>query len=212
MKALKRTLLFLVVFFASFLLILIVGVATTPEGQETMPVWVGVALIAIPIPLGILAVNKAVPQTYDEKIRIQTVKCKLQLVGGLDLAAGSICSAVCSPESISFSASGQTFTLSPEKLIDVSVMTPQEIQTQYVSSVGGAIAGGILLGPIGAALGGSAQKKKTKIVRQYLIFAYQADSEVKYIVFDVTSAPQNGKKISKIYAYLKKNENKQVSL
>ena len=91
-------------------------------------------------------------------------------------------------------------------------MTPQEIQTQYVSSVGGAIAGGILLGPIGAALGGSAQKKKTKIVRQYLIFAYQADAEVKYIVFDVTSAPQNGKKISKIYAYLKKNENKQVSL
>ena len=201
MKALKRTLLFLVVFFASFLLILIVGVATTPEGQETMPVWVGVALLTIPIPLGILAVNKAVPQTYDEKIKIQTVKCKLQLVGGLDLAAGSICSAMCSPESISFSASGQTFTLSPEKLIDVSVMTPQDIQTQYVSSVGGAIAGG-----------GSAQKKKTKIVRQYLIFAYQADPEVKYIVFDVTSAPQNGKKISKIYAYLKKNENKQVSL
>ena len=33
-----------------------------------------------------------------------------------------------------------------------------------------------------------------------------------FLVFDVTSAPQTGKKISKIYAYLKKNENKQVSL
>lgn len=212
MKTVKRVLLFFVIFFVSFLLVLILGVAVTPEDQENMPVWVGIALVVIPISLGILIVNKAVPVSAEEKVKRETVNCNLQLVGGLDLAAGSICSAVCSPESISFSASGQTFTLSPEKLIDVSVMTPQEIQTQYVSSVGGAIAGGILLGPIGAALGGSAQKKKTKIIRQYLIFAYQADAEVKYIVFDVTSAPQNGKKISKIYAYLKKNENKQVSL
>ena len=212
MKTVKRVLLFFVIFFVSFLLVLILGVAVTPEDQENMPVWVGIALVVVPISLGILIVNKAVPVSAEEKVKRETVNCNLQLVGGLDLAAGSICSAVCSPESISFSASGQTFTLSPEKLIDVSVMTPQDIQTQYVSSVGGAIAGGILLGPIGAALGGSAQKKKTKIVRQYLIFAYQADPEVKYIVFDVTSAPQNGKKISKIYAYLKKNENKQVSL
>lgn len=212
MKTVKRVLLFFVIFFVSFLLVLILGVAVTPEDQENMPVWVGIALVVVPISLGILIVNKAVPVSAEEKVKRETVNCNLQLVGGLDLAAGSICSAVCSPESISFSASGQTFTLSPEKLIDVSVMTPQEIQTQYVSSVGGAIAGGILLGPIGAALGGSAQKKKTKIIRQYLIFAYQADTEVKYIVFDVTSAPQNGKKISKIYAYLKKNENKQVSL
>ena len=212
MKTVKRVLLFFVIFFVSFLLVLILGVAVTPEDQENMPVWVGIALVVVPIPLGILIVNKAVPVSAEEKVKRETVNCNIQLVGGLDLAAGSICSAVCSPESISFSASGQTFTLSPEKLIDVSVMTPQEIQTQYVSSVGGAIAGGILLGPIGAALGGSAQKKKTKIIRQYLIFAYQADAEVKYIVFDVTSAPQNGKKISKIYAYLKKNENKQVSL
>lgn len=212
MKTVKRVLLFFVIFFVSFLLVLILGVAVTPEDQENMPVWVGIALVVVPISLGILIVNKAVPVSVEEKVKRETVNCKLQLVGGLDLAAGSICSAMCSPEFISFSASGQTFSLSPSKLIDVSVMTPQEIQTQYVSSVGGAIAGGILLGPIGAALGGSAQKKKTKIVRQYLIFAYQADSEVKYIVFDVTSAPQNGKKISKIYAYLKKNENKQVSL
>lgn len=212
MKTVKRVLLFFVIFFVSFLLVLILGVAVTPEDQENMPVWVGIAIVVVPISLGILIVNKAVPVSAEEKVKRETVNCNLQLVGGLDLAAGSICSAVCSPESISFSASGQTFTLSPEKLIDVSVMTPQEIQTQYVSSVGGAIAGGILLGPIGAALGGSAQKKKTKIIRQYLIFAYQADAEVKYIVFDVTSAPQNGKKISKIYAYLKKNENKQVSL
>lgn len=212
MKTVKRVLLFFVIFFVSFLLVLILGVAVTPEDQENMPVWVGIALVVVPISLGILIVNKAVPVSAEEKVKRETINCNLQLVGGLDLAAGSICSAVCSPGSISFSASGQTFTLSPEKLIDVSVMTPQEIQTQYVSSVGGAIAGGILLGPIGAALGGSAQKKKTKIIRQYLIFAYQADAEVKYIVFDVTSAPQNGKKISKIYAYLKKNENKQVSL
>jgi hypothetical protein len=212
MKTAKKAILFLVVFFASFLLVLVIGAITTPEGQETMPVWVGIALIAIPIPLGVLTMNKVFPATYEEKIKMQTVKCKLQLVGGLDLAAGSICAAVCSPESISFSASGQTFTLSPSKLIDVSVMTPQEIQTQYVSSIGGAIAGGILLGPIGAALGGSTQKKKSKIVRQYLIFAYQSDYDVKYIVFDVTAAPQNGKRISKIYAHLKKNENKQITL
>ena len=88
MKTAKKAILFLAVFFASFLLVLVIGAITTPEGQETMPVWVGIALIAIPIPLGVLTMNKVFPTTYEEKIKMQTVKCKLQLVGGLDLAAG----------------------------------------------------------------------------------------------------------------------------
>ena len=93
MKTVKRVLLFFVIFFVSFLLVLILGVAVTPEDQENMPVWVGIALVVVPISLGILIVNKAVPVSAEEKVKRETVNCNLQLVGGLDLAAGSICSA-----------------------------------------------------------------------------------------------------------------------
>lgn len=53
----------------------------------------------------------------------------------------------------------KSFSLPVEKLIDVSVMTNREIQKQYVSSVGGAVAGAMLFGSVGAILGGSAVSK-----------------------------------------------------
>lgn len=140
-------------------------------------------------------------------------RAKLQLVGGLEgLPQGSICKARYNRERIIFSASGQEFTLDASKMIDVSVMTPKEIQTQYVSSIGGAVAGALLLGPLGAIIGGSASKKKITNKKKYLIFTYISGDETKYIVFDVTTRPADGSNIKATYQFLKRNKKIKVDL
>ena len=97
------------------------------------------------------------------------------------------------------------------KLLDVSVMTQTEIQKQYVSSVGGAVAGAVLLGPIGAIIGGRATKKTVNNTSKYLVITYISDEETKYIVFDTTNSFV-GNGIKNKYKYLKKNENIRVEL
>lgn len=137
---------------------------------------------------------------------------QLKLIGGLgDLLQGSPCKILCNSERMKFSASGQDFILETSKLLDVSVMTQTEIQKQYVSSVGGAVAGAILLGPIGAIIGGRATKKTVNNTSKYLVITYISDEETKYIVFDTTNSFV-GNSIKNKYKYLKKNENIRVEL
>ena len=138
---------------------------------------------------------------------------RLQLIGGLsDLPQGSMCKVFYNQDRIRFIVSGQEFTLEANKMIDVSVMTPTEIQKQYVSSVGGAVAGAILLGPIGAIIGGSASKKTIRKTSRYLVISYRSDGEIKYIVFDVSTEMLLGNSIKNTYRNLKKNENIRVEL
>lgn len=138
---------------------------------------------------------------------------RLQLIGGLsDLPQGSMCKVFYNQGRIRFIVSGQEFTLEANKMIDVSVMTPTEIQKQYVSSVGGAVAGAILLGPIGAIIGGSASKKTIRKTSRYLVISYRSDGEIKYIVFDVSTEMLLGNSIKNTYKNLKKNENIRVEL
>ena len=138
---------------------------------------------------------------------------RLQLIRGLsDLPQGSICKVFYNQNRIRFIASGQEFTLEANKMIDVSVMTPTEIQKQYVSSIGGAVAGAVLLGPIGAIIGGSASKKTIRKTSRYLVISYRSNDEIKYIVFDVSTEMFLGNSIKNTYKNLKKNENIKVEL
>lgn len=140
-------------------------------------------------------------------------RAKLRLVGGLgDLPQGTACEARYNTDQITLSASGQEFILDASKMIDVSVMTQKEIQTQYVSSIGGAVAGAVLLGPLGAIIGGAASKKKITNKKKYLVIAYISDGETKYLVFDVTKRPADGNNIKSAYRFLKKNEKVKVDL
>lgn len=72
-----------------------------------------------------------------------------------------------------------------EKLTDISVKTDTEIQKQYVSSVGGAIAGGMVFGPLGAIVGGRAKQKKTAESTYYLIFTYNSNNQICYASFEI---------------------------
>lgn len=94
--------------------------------------------------------------------------------------------------------SGTSFNLSFDKLTDVASKTDKEIQTatttqqQYVSSAGRAVAGYMLLGPVGAAIGGRARKKQVSATTTistpetyYMFFTYIDNQEVKCIALEV---------------------------
>ncbi len=85
-----------------------------------------------------------------------------------------------------FNAQGSVINLEKIKVTDVCLKTDKEIQTQYASSVGGAVGGAVLFGPLGAVIGGRAKKKNTTTFTNLLIFTYESDGELKYIGFDVT--------------------------
>lgn len=108
-------------------------------------------------------------------------------MAGLPLAEGTSCNIYEYENKILFKANGSDFTLAKEKITDISIKTDAEITNQYVSSVGGAVAGAVLFGPLGAIVGGRVKKKKSKTVNRYLIFTYMKEVTVDYISFDVTN-------------------------
>lgn len=105
---------------------------------------------------------------------------------GLPLANGIECLIGYEEGKFNFKGSGNSFDLSFEKITDICIKTDTEIQKQYISSIGGAIAGGVVFGALGAIVGGRAKEKKSTTVREYLIFTYLKENEVNYISFDVT--------------------------
>ena len=94
------------------------------------------------------------------------------------------------------------------KILDVNIKSEKEIQTNYTSSIGGAVGGAILFGPLGAMIGGRRKKKVDKICHSYLILTYKNEKENKidYISFDVT----NNFNAYKFVDYFSKNCKKNI--
>ena len=135
---------------------------------------------------------------------------KLKHFYGLPISEGAMVDCYWCTDKIIFEGSGLSFNLSFEKLTDVSMKTDVEIQKQYVSSAGGAVAGAVMFGALGALIGGRTKEKTSKQVNQYLIFTYLNDEEVKYIAFDVYS--NIGIKFINAYQILNKSNNKSFDL
>ncbi len=109
-----------------------------------------------------------------------------------------------------FSANNIEFSLPLERIKDLSIKTSQEIQQQYISSVGGAAAGAFLFGPLGAMIGGRAKKKNVKKILKCLIITYLKDNEMKYIAFNLDSYDEiNAKELIK--KFKKENTNVEIA-
>lgn len=133
-----------------------------------------------------------------------TLKDVMRHVNGLPIAENIACEIVSTPEYMEFKAGNVSIKLNREKIVDVCVKTDIEIQDHMVSSVGGAVGGAVLFGPLGAIIGGRAKKKQTKHTTRYLIITYMDDSnELKYIGFDTTyNSPFNVSKFVKQFQLL----------
>jgi hypothetical protein len=89
-------------------------------------------------------------------------------------------------DKVIFERNEMTYNLEWNKIKDITMKTDLEIQKAYVSSIGGAVAGGVLFGPLGAIIGGRTKTKVNKKIEKYLIFTYNKDENIDFISFDVT--------------------------
>lgn len=150
----------------------------------------------------VLFLKKGRPKEEKDALRVKKAEAKDlnsrtvmgEHMAGLPLAQAAMCSIIYDEDGLSFKSSGNTFSLSYDKITAVDLKTSTEIQKSYVSSVGGAVAGAYLFGPLGAMVGGRAKEKKSKTVENFIIFTYLKEGNVDYISFkiaDVWKAAQN---------------------
>ena len=121
---------------------------------------------------------------------------------GLPLPENTLCNIFYSNDKLVIEGGGNTFNLSLEKVIDITLKTDVEIQKSFVSSAGGAVAGGLLFGPLGALVGGRTKQKQSREVINYFIVTYDksGSDNPEYIAFDATG----NLKVTKIVALYNK--------
>jgi hypothetical protein len=132
---------------------------------------------------------------------------KYKLESGLNLPEGITCYVYCLKRFIVIESAAQEFKLPINRVVTATVMTKSQIQHQYVSSIGGTIAGAMSFGTIGAAIGGMARKKTIKNNTKYLVIAYQTQEDICYMIFDVTNKVSSAKKFQQRFKNNSNSEN-----
>lgn len=158
----------------------------------------------------------AANEKFNKESQVLGSKARQQLLGadlcikashmaGLPLAEGAEVFIYRCKDKVVFERNQETIELQINKINDILIKTDIEIQKSYVSSVGGAVGGYVLFGPLGAMVGGRAKEKKSTLTEQYLIFAYESNGSVDYISLDVTNVP-NAQLFNTNYYVLTSNE------
>ena len=122
--------------------------------------------------------------TFREQM-YRNMKYKLTFVSGLPLMQGAVCKVVSTFDKIIIDGQGTTFELKKEKISSITIEKNITKHTQAVSSAGGALAGAMAFGVVGAAIGGTATAKDFKLKKRYIVITYfDSEENVKYIIFD----------------------------
>ncbi len=141
-------------------------------------------------------------EKFDVESKVIGLKARQHLLGadlcislkhmaGLPLAEGSEVFVYRCTDKIIFERNQETFELPVSKVKDVLMKTSIEIQKSYSSSIGGAVGGYVLFGPLGAMVGGRTKEKESKVIDKYLIFSYvNSSDEIDFISFEATSEPK----------------------
>lgn len=134
---------------------------------------------------------------------------KLPILQGLPVAENTLCDILSCPTYYEFNVNNTTFKLDKEKIQDICIKTDTEIQKYYTSSIGGAVGGAVLFGPIGAMIGGRTKKKTSTTTKNYLIFTYLKDNNIHYISFDSTNSLSSIKFVNE---FKKSNPNRNTTI
>ncbi len=131
---------------------------------------------------------------------------EIKHICGLPLAEGSNCILHLCENEIIIENSGNIFRLQKEKILDMNIKTSKEIQ----NSISNAVGGYMLLGPIGAFLGGSS----TELHRFFIIIYKNKDNKDICISFDMEN---DTNKLKGIYRYIENEksiikEKKQIEI
>lgn len=162
---------------------------------EVLPYFVviGVIIVFIVFCIAILAKTtkaKKIKKGGQKKLTAQDQYLTIQLLTkhtyGLPIAEGLLCTIQTFKDHFDFISGTTHISLSRDKITDMCVKKEIEIQQQYISSIGGAVGGAVLFGPLGAMIGGRAKKKTDKTITSYLIITYKNDAGIEYLGFDVS--------------------------
>lgn len=159
--------------------------------------------------VGVLAQNIDMKRRYGPEARCYG---KVKYLSGLNLPSGMICKLVCFGDRLLLMANGQELTLSADKLIYVDILSKREITKQYVSNPGGAIAGAMLGGALGAVILGGPTKETLQTTRKNLVITYRNGETPVYILFDASYREGFVRKVMQQYKYLRKNPNLKIEL
>lgn len=190
---------------------------TTTVNSGNFPEWLP-PLIIIPIMiLVIIGIIKANKRKKMRKAELQQsgllTYTAFNHVNGLPIAENLLCEIKSYRDRLDFKAGTTNIKLPREKITDMCIKTDTEIQNQAVSSVGGAIAGGVMFGTLGAIIGGRVKTKKVKTITQYLIITYIGElGELKYIGFDIKNNSQSASKLVKEFHELNTNSGVHIDL
>ena len=124
-------------------------------------------------------------------LRHRTILGKHQ--AGLPLPQDSYCTILIEDSCFKITGGGNEFRLDKGKITEMCVKTDVEIQRQYVSSSGGAVAGAMVFGALGAIVGGRVKEKTNRTYTYYLIFTYRSNDEINYVSFEIDSVYKAGK-------------------
>lgn len=92
---------------------------------------------------------------------------------------------------IEIDAAGVEYSISMDKITDISIQTSVSTQSHYEGSVGGAVLGAVVAGTLGAAIGGRPKEKKTQSTESYLVISYINQSgNAAYIAFNALYTPK----------------------
>lgn len=168
-----------------------IGQSTAGEMLPLLVVIAILLLIAVFSLYMIVQTSKAKKKQKEEQFKLKAQGMLHQIIAthtyGLPLADGIVCTIQLYINRMDFISGNTHISLMKEKIVDVCIKNETEIQQQYVSSVGGAVGGAMLFGPLGAVIGGRAKKKTSSSVTSYLIVTYKNDSNsLSYLAFDVS--------------------------
>lgn len=157
------------------------------SSQETPTIFIVLGVLMIVFTVLLFRPTKKDKQKREKRQqetqdKLQT--CTMKHINGLPIAENMNCTITSTPDKFIFSSGTMKFELEKNKITDMCIKTDREIQQQYVSSVGGAVGGAVLFGPVGAIIGGRAKKKTVKNeIHNYFIITYQSP-DIKYIGFE----------------------------
>ncbi len=103
----------------------------------------------------------------------------LEHVAGLPIAEGTMCLCYLMPNAIMIEVNQSQYYIGSGQLTEVSVKTDVEVKEAYVSSSGGALAGGLMFGALGAAVGGRVKKKTSRTYHRFLMIGYVQNEDEK---------------------------------
>lgn len=131
----------------------------------------------------------ALARAKQEALELQnrTIECAKHQIG-LPLAQDIPCRLIYQGDCVEILGGGTTFRLPIEKVRNITITTDAEIQRQYVSDSGAAIAGAMAFdtfGPFAASILGKPKAITDTKIRHFLIITYKRDEQIDYISFEV---------------------------